>query len=109
MKLFVDSSIIAEPTSSFHDVLSFNAGLNKYLAEFKKGYVAKRIWSIVLFLPFLLLFFCRWVGVSFKLCLCLWISFDSSLVHVQADVRMQPQEQTDPQHYQPAVVRLTLR
>ncbi|PLW08313.1 hypothetical protein PCASD_21922, partial [Puccinia coronata f. sp. avenae] len=26
-----------EPTSSFHDVLSFNAGLNKYLAEFKKG------------------------------------------------------------------------
>ncbi|PLW08187.1 hypothetical protein PCANC_04440 [Puccinia coronata f. sp. avenae] len=58
-----------EPTSSFHDVLSFNAGLNKYLAEFKKG----------------------------------------SLVHVQADVRMQPQEQTDPQNYQPAVVRLTLR
>ncbi|OAV94570.1 single-strand binding protein family [Puccinia triticina 1-1 BBBD Race 1] len=58
-----------EPTSSFHDVLSFNAGLNKYLAEFKKG----------------------------------------SLVHVQADVRMQPQEQNDPQNYQPAVVRLTLR
>ncbi|EFP81286.2 hypothetical protein PGT21_017971 [Puccinia graminis f. sp. tritici] len=58
-----------EPTSSFHDVLSFNAGLNKYLAEFKKG----------------------------------------SLVHVQADVRMQPQEQNDPSNYQPAVVRLTLR
>ncbi|KNZ53192.1 single-strand binding protein family [Puccinia sorghi] len=58
-----------EPSSSFHDVLSFNSGLNKYLADFKKG----------------------------------------SLVHVQADVRMQPQEQTDPQHYQPAVVRLTLR
>ena len=58
-----------EPTSSFHDVLSFNPGLNKYLAEFKKG----------------------------------------SLVHIEAEVRMQPQEQTDPQNYQPAVVRLTLR
>lgn len=58
-----------EPTSSFHDVLSFNSGLNKYLAEFKKG----------------------------------------SLVHVQADVRMQPREQNDPQNFTPAAVRLTLR
>ncbi|MBW0555563.1 hypothetical protein O181_095278 [Austropuccinia psidii MF-1] len=58
-----------EPTSSFHDVLSFNSGLNKYLSEFKKG----------------------------------------SLVHVQADVRMQPQEQNESSGYQPPIVRLTLR
>ncbi|KAH9811997.1 hypothetical protein DFH28DRAFT_979768 [Melampsora americana] len=57
-----------EPTTSYHDVLSFGAGINKYLADFKKG----------------------------------------SLVHVQADVRMQPQEHTEA-GYQPAIVRLTLR
>ncbi|KAG0149832.1 hypothetical protein CROQUDRAFT_104774 [Cronartium quercuum f. sp. fusiforme G11] len=57
-----------EPTSSYHDVLSFGSGINKYLADYKKG----------------------------------------SLVHVQADVRMQPQEHTEG-GYQPAIVRLTLR
>ncbi|CAH7681376.1 single-strand binding protein family [Phakopsora pachyrhizi] len=58
-----------EPTSSYHDILSFNPGLNKYLSEFKKG----------------------------------------SLVHVEADVKMQQQEQSPDSGYQPPIVRLTLR
>ncbi|POW09176.1 hypothetical protein PSHT_09239 [Puccinia striiformis] len=92
-----------EPTSSFHDVLSFNPGLNKYLAEFKKGFVHTPVLIDPSFRhlisPGISKFFLGWVN---DYC-------HRSLVHIEAEVRMQPQEQTDPQNYQPAVVRLTLR
>ena len=39
--LSVGPETFVEPSSSFHDVLSFNAGLNKYLADFKKGSAAE--------------------------------------------------------------------
>lgn len=40
-----------EPTASYHDVLSFGAGINKYLVDYKKGSVQSISLALLSFEP----------------------------------------------------------